>query len=1039
MFPGIFTFLLVLTGINCTHSSEYILTPSIRTEHFKNNLTDGRFIGKPISYGANTSCTYNAFRIILSNDVETNPGPCTPTTNCTSNPCTKCDRHINSIKGIRIAILNIDSILGKLDDLRLFLGNNKLDIVCINETKLGNQICSEEVHIDGFSVTRHDRNRHGGGVAIYVNNELDSTFRKDLEIESVESTFVEISIKGSKSLLIGTLYRPPSKPADFIETIKDHITNVIDTCSNCNIVITGDFNSDLLNKDKKKKIDQLCKEVQLNSLIYTPTRVTQTSKTCLDLILVSDKDKVFATGNIPVGFSDHNLVFMSYKTYHVKVKPKIVKTRTYRKFNASAYENDLNNCNWNLVFQETDPNAAWCTFKDIVKEICDKHAPIVEVRVKGNQPAWFNDEILSLCKDRDVYKAKAQKSNSPADWKTYRDIRNQTNNTIKQVKKNYYSDTIKENRNDGKKLWKVLKSILPSKAHQTVKEIAEDDQVISEPKKIADCFNTYFINVGQNLAEAFNGNTSDTLEPPKYSGGTLSFSCIEEEFVRNQLLKLSVGKATGIDGLNSRLLRAGAHQIARPLTFIMNLTITTGIIPPEWKTAIVTPIFKAGSKKECSNYRPISVLPVVSKILERAIHDQLYHHLSENNLLTSTQSGFRPKHSTLTAAIDVTDYILSNMDNGDLTGAVFLDLKKAFDTVDHTILLSKLSHLGVIGKELNWFANYLKNRQQCTVIDSMYSGYGQVKVGVPQGSILGPLLFVCFINDLPNVIPDKSKVVLYADDTGIMCKSKSIAHLNNVLNKVVDNVDSWMSTNKLTVNASKTKVMLFGSQRKIGNSTLDIKLGNVNLEQVSVFKYLGLWFDPYLRWDSHTEKIASKLSQKIGILRRIRQFIDQPTMCLLYNAIVLPHIDYCCPIWSSSAGKYTDKIQILQNHAARLTLGCKIREKHVIDIYKELKWMNVEQRSNYFTLVIFYRCLHGLAPEYLSDNVRIYSHNHGTRSQSSTNMCVERSRTDWGERAFKNAGARLWNILPIHIKNSPSVDSFKSQLKNHILGKGKTK
>lgn len=711
----------------------------------------------------------------------------------------------------------------------------------------------------------------------------------------------------------------------------------------------------------------------------------------------------------------------------------MVKTRSYRKFSVDKFQNDLVNMDWKVVLQATDPNEAWSCFKNMFKEISDKHAPLVEVRVKGNQPPWFNEEILSLCKERDFYKCKAQKSASSIDWDIFRNIKNQTNNMIKHVKKSYYTSTIKENKNDGKQLWKIIKSILPSKAHQSIQDVNVDGEAISDPKEVANAFNNFFINIGQTLAEAFHNDTN-VGNLPSYTKNLFCFNNIDDDFVCKQLLKLSIGKATGIDGLSSRLLRTGALQIAKPLTHIMNLTISTAIIPTEWKTAIVTPIYKDGIHTDCSNYRPISVLPVVSKILERAIHNQVYNHLLVNNLLSNTQSGFRPQHSTLTAAIDVTDYILSNMDHGEVTGAVFLDLKKAFDTVDHGVLLSKLSSLGIMGKELNWFSNYLSNRQQCTVIANVHSDYKQISVGVPQGSILGPLLFISFINDLPNVIC-KSKIVLYADDTAIMYNSKSLTEVNTVLNEELVNVANWMSTSKLTVNASKTKVMVFGSQRKIKNSLLDIRLNNVKLDQVLVFKYLGLWFDPCLKWDTHIEKIASKISQKTGVLRRIRQYIDQTTMGMMYNALILPHIDYCCPIWTSTASKYVNKIQILQNNVARLTLRCKIREKHVSEIYNELKWMNVQQRTEYFKLALLYRCINGLAPDYLSDDIliRMKPHRYGTRSQTTTNITVELTKTDWGRHTFKNSGARLWNHLPCHVKNSLSMQAFKKNVKHAIL------
>ena len=991
----------------------------------------GRYHGRPISYGANVISTYHGHRIKLSNDIELNPGPQQTSASLSS----LCDDML-TLKGIKIALLNIVSLLGedniKIDTLRLVLQKMPVDVLCVNETRLSSQITSEEVSIDGYSLYRNDRNRRGGGVAIYVNNKYQCVHRDEFQCDSIESTWIEIGLRQSKPLIIGTIYRPPEEKVEYIDRLKDHLNNVTDAAGSNDIIVTGDFNLDLHKPETAKTMKQICQQFQLHNVIDTPTRITEKSATCIDLILVSNENKLYTSGNIPVGFSDHNLVYMTYKSRPVKAKPKILKTRSYRKFDSSLFHDDLNNTDWNFVFQADNPEIAWCCFKDKFKQISDKHAPLVEVRVKGNQPSWFNEDILSMCKDRDYYKGKAQKSGSAKDWELYRNIRNQTTNMIKQVKKTYYTDTIKENKDDSKQLWKTIKTLLPSKVHGKISEINVDGKQLCDPKQIADTFNAFFVQVGQKLAQRFV--SSKECELPNYSGEPLQFVDIEEEFVQKQLSTLCINKATGLDGLSSRLLREGAAHIAKPLTHIMNLTISTGIIPTEWKQAIVTPIFKDGLKTECGNYRPISVLPVVSKILERAIHKQVYNHLLSKGLLSNMQSGFRPQHSTLTCITDVTDYLLNNMENGEFTGAVMLDLKKAFDTVNYEVLLSKLKHLGIVGREWDWFSNYLSNRQQCTSIDGVHSELMRVTVGVPQGSILGPLLFIAFINDMPDVL-SKSKVVLYADDTAVMYNSNSRDDIEDVLNKELALVAEWMHVNKLTVNASKTKVMLFGSQRKLKNSVLNIKLNNEKLEHVHVFKYLGMWFDSHLKWNTHVKKTASKISQKTGILRRMRYYIDQKTMAMLYNAIILPHIDYCCPINASAADKLINKIQVLQNRAARLTLGCKVRDKHVSEIYSDLNWMMVDQRANYFKCILMYRCINKLAPEYLVQNIhdRMKSHGYGTRLHDTINIRVGRSKTNWGKRTFQNSGAYLWNHLPAKVKNSPNVHIFKKMLKAHIL------
>ena len=293
----------------------------------------------------------------------------------------------------------------------------------------------------------------------------------------------------------------------------------------------------------------------------------------------------------------------------------------------------------------------------------------------------------------------------------------------------------------------------------------------------------------------------------------------------------------------------GHQYLAKPLAYIMNLSLTTGVVPSAWKVSRVSPIFKEGDPLDTSNYRPISVIPACMKIFETLVHTQLYTFIDANNILTANQSGFRPKHSTQTCLIDVSDYLLDNMSSGLFTGAVFLDLKKAFDTVHHNVLIKKLESVGMQGLELEWFSSYLNDRYQITKIGDHYSTKAPVKFGVPQGSILGPLLFTVYINDLTNHLKStESKVYLYADDTAIFVRGKTVEGINRVLNSELNHVSRWLQKNFLTLNVKKTKTMLFATKRKLATSieSLKVYIKKDPIENVQSLKYLGIWLDPSL-------------------------------------------------------------------------------------------------------------------------------------------------------------------------------------------------
>jgi len=288
--------------------------------------------------------------------------------------------------------------------------------------------------------------------------------------------------------------------------------------------------------------------------------------------------------------------------------------------------------------------------------------------------------------------------------------------------------------------------------------------------------------------------------------------------------------------INVHLLKLAAPIICDSLAYICNLSLFSSVFPSDWKCAKVTPIHKDGSKSDVSNYRPISVLCVISKILERAVHDQLYKYLTTNNILHPSQSGFRTNHSTATTLLDTSDYILKNMDEGKATGAIFLDLKKAFDTINHSLLIQKLKNCGVSGSCLKWFISYLSNRSQCVNIACTLSDYKDVSIGIPQGTILGPLLFIIFVNSLPNIVD--CKTVMYADDTTLLFNSNDVSKLQSDMNDNLSKIATWFHENHLTLNIKKTKLMIFGNNHALKNfDNFNVSYKDNNIERVYDFKF----------------------------------------------------------------------------------------------------------------------------------------------------------------------------------------------------------
>ncbi|CAB4022776.1 RNA-directed DNA polymerase from mobile element jockey-like, partial [Paramuricea clavata] len=413
-------------------------------------------------------------------------------------------------------------------------------------------------------------------------------------------------------------------------------------------------------------------------------------------------------------------------------------------------------------------------------------------------------------------------------WIKFRAIRNKVNSELKKAKKNYFCNKIEDcaRAKDPKQSWKLINNLLgKNNKSNNISQLKVEDVIISDDIKIAESFNDFFVNIGAKLANEIEINSTDFTSfqsVPSRPDIQFKFSEISTHEVCLQLRNLKTSKSTGIDTIPARALKIAAEIISPSLTWIFNLSIKTGIYVEEWKKAWVLPIYKSEDRQKCENYRPISILPIISKIFERLVFNQLYKYLNEHSLLSKYQSGFRPKNSTLSALIQMCDAWYTNMDNGDLSGVVFLDIRKAFDSINHDILLRKMKEqFGVSNIEFKWFESYISNREQVCFVNGTMSTPRNLVCGVPQGSILGPLLFLLYINDLPNNLKNTIPC-LYADDTQIFSSANDYQHLVFNLNSDLNNISQWLKQNKLQHHSSKTKVMYVGSKHNLHKINNDI-------------------------------------------------------------------------------------------------------------------------------------------------------------------------------------------------------------------------
>ena len=733
-------------------------------------------------------------------------------------------------KGMKISHLNIQGITNKIDQLKLLLqsDDNEIHMIGISETKLTPNYADALFEIEGYQKPfRKDRNCNGGGgLLVYVKNGISCYRRSDLELDTLECVWVEVKPTNSKSFLVGHVYRPPNSNVQWNDYFEESIEKVLSL--ELETYILGDVNRDLLNENIQKSWLEYTESFGLSQLVSEATRVTNNSRTLIDHIYCNTRENISFIDVPTVGLSDHFPVFFTRKINSPLLKSKhiTISYRSYKNFDENKFINELQAVPWDIIqtFDDTDDILeAWLS---LFLEVVNNNVPIRQHRVKHkNQPRWLTPEILDAIKVRDRYKALNQENE-------YKVWRNKVTRLIRLSKKEKYETYIDQNKNKPGSIYKEVGVGKGCKKQSNIGPLKNGDKCIADDSEIANIFNDFFVNVASKIKEPVTNSTHNKLsefcKDKLPADLVFEIPAIEIDQVLKFLQTIDINKATDTDTIGPRLLRLAAPYITDDITYICNSSIKTSVFPRKWKEAKVSPLFKNGLCEDVNNYRPISILPTLSKLIEKHVHDSLYQYLNSYRLIHKTQSGFRPQHSCETALLSMVDSWLDALDNGKLVGLLLVDFKKAFDLVDHEILLAKLKIYGINEATASWFKSYLAQRQQLVSIGEVKSELKSITCGVPQGSILGPLLFLLFINDLP-LYTTKVFTDLYADDTTVYDIQDSLPVIEQNLQEALANLHFWCKCNGMVINTDKTKLMIVTTSQK--RQRLDTK--NLNIQYSS--------------------------------------------------------------------------------------------------------------------------------------------------------------------------------------------------------------
>ena len=939
---------------------------------------------------------------------------------------------LRNVNRLTIGHLNINSIRKKFQPLIKWVKGN-LDILVVTETKIDSSFPQKQFEMEGYSHYRSDRVDGGGGIIIYVREDIPcKKLKKHPLSDNLEGIFLEINLRKSKWLLFGGYN--PNKPN--IDTFLGNLGKILDHNMQDleNFLLLGDFNAEM---NEKSMID-FCDTYNLKNIVTGPTCFkSPTNPSSVDLILTNKHRSFTENVNIETGLSDfHLMTTCTMKSYFPKQRPIRIKYRSYKKFDSVFFHTELQNRLLGLSEYPT-----YNIFESIFIELLNKRAPLKEKLVRANNSPFMNKLLTKAIMKRSRLKNKFIKNPNDTNKDNYKRQRNYCVNLLRRVKKEYYNNLNPNNITDNKKFWNSMKPFFSDKNNSISKiTLIENNTIISEDDKVADTLNEFFSNVvekmhikgfkPESILDSYTDEVTQcihkfinhpsiiSIKDNTKTENYFNFSEISREYMEDKINNLNTNKPTTFNNIPAKMIMEYKNTCSLYLHQMYNKSIMESKFPQPMKNADIIPAHKKDDKTDKENYRPVSILSSFSKLFEKIMCDDINQYMS--NKLSPFLCGFRKGYSTQNCLMIMLEKWKKALDKHNIAGALLTDLSKAFDCLNHELLIAKLDAYGFHYPALKFILSYLTDRTHRTKVNNSFSPWADIKSGVPQGSILGPLLFNIYINDIFYFI-DEEKVTNYADDTTPYAINRNVDSLLRNLQFDSDTLLTWFENNYLKLNPDKCKLLITNHANDIS-----IKVGNETVVAEKSVKLLGVKIDNELKFTEHVTSICKKANIKLHALARVSHLMEKDKLRNLMKAFILSQFQYCPLIWMFHSRSLNNKINRLHERALRL-------------VYKDnnLSFDQLLHKDNSYT--IHHRNLQKLATEMFKIKNNMSPCFMNSIFPESDNSYDFRNNTDfkrenirtvtYGSETLCYRGPEIWELVPSEIKQSASLDQFKKMIK----------